>query len=69
MDCHQHLYIHIHTRVIYLFCLSSQSVLHDVPDYEERKKLLENLKNKLEALLSPRLVAAFNSHNLGKLIL
>lgn len=47
---------------LFFYC---QNVLHDVPDYEERKKLLESLKNRLEALLSPRLVAAFNSHNLG----
>jgi hypothetical protein len=40
-------------------------VLHDVPDYDERHKLLEGLKNKLEALLSPKLVSAFNSHSLG----
>ena len=40
-------------------------VLHDVPDYSERQKLLEGLKNKLEALLSPKLVSAFNSHSLG----
>ncbi|CAB4019866.1 conserved oligomeric Golgi complex subunit 7-like [Paramuricea clavata] len=39
-------------------------VLHDVPDYNERHKLLEGLKNKLEALLSPKLVSAFNSHSL-----
>ena len=46
--------------------LSLQNVLHDVPDYEERKRLLESLKNRLEALLSPRLVAAFTAHNLGR---
>lgn len=40
-------------------------VLHDVPDYSERQKLLEGLKNKLEALLGPKLVSAFNSHSLG----
>ena len=43
-------------------------VLHDVPDYNERHKLLEGLKNKLEALLSPKLVSAFNSHSLGMVL-
>ena len=43
-----------------------QTVLQDVPDYAERRRLLEGLKNKLEALLSPKIVAAFNSHLLGK---
>jgi hypothetical protein len=43
-------------------------VLHDVPDYNERHKLLEGLKNKLEAILSPKLVSAFNSHSLGIVI-
>lgn len=44
--------------------ISPQNVLHDVPDYEERKRFLESLKNRLEALVSPRLVKAFNSHSL-----
>ncbi|XP_046855424.1 conserved oligomeric Golgi complex subunit 7-like [Xenia sp. Carnegie-2017] len=41
-------------------------VLRDVPDFDERHKLLEGLKNKLEALLSPKLVSAFNSHSLDE---
>ena len=41
-------------------------MLQDVPDFAERKRLLESLKNKLEALLSTKLVAAFNGHLLGK---
>ena len=51
---------------VWCFPLFFQNVLHDVPDFEERKKLLESLKNRLEALLSPRLMAAFNGHTLGK---
>ena len=43
----------------------SQNVLHDVPHYEERRRLLETLKNRLEALLSPKLTAAFNNHLTG----
>eukprot|EP00794_Sanderia_malayensis_P016066 gene16066-17689_t len=39
-------------------------VLEDVPDFAERRRFLESLKNKLEALLSTKLVMAFNSHNL-----
>ncbi|CAI8022797.1 Conserved oligomeric Golgi complex subunit 7, partial [Geodia barretti] len=57
-------------RYIYISCESSPVSSSDrtcfttSPDYEQRKKLLESLKNKLEALLSPRLVAALSSHNL-----
>ena len=45
--------------------LCPQNVLHDVPHYEERRRLLETLKNRLEALLSPKLTAAFNNHLTG----
>lgn len=41
-------------------------MLQDVPDYAQRRRLLEGLKNRLEALLSPKIVAAFNNHSLGK---
>jgi hypothetical protein len=41
-------------------------MLVDTPDYVERCKHLENLKDRLEATLSPKLVAAFNSQSLGK---
>ena len=34
-----------------------------MPDYDDRKKLLESLKNRLEALLSPKLITSFNEHN------
>ena len=43
-----------------------QVVLHDVADYDLRKRKLESLKDRLEALLSPKLVAAFNGHSLGE---
>lgn len=43
-----------------------KSVLQDVPDYAQRRRRLEGLKNRLEALLSPKIVAAFNNHSLGK---
>lgn len=42
----------------------SLTVLQDVPDYSQRRRLLEGLKNRLEALLSPKIVAAFNNHSL-----
>lgn len=42
----------------------SLTVLQDVPDYAQRRRLLEGLKNRLEALLSPKIVAAFNNHSL-----
>ena len=44
----------------------SLQMLSDVPDYAERCQFLETLKNRLEATLSPQVVAAFSSHNLGK---
>jgi len=37
-------------------------VLHDVPEFEERHQFLESLKNKFEAILSPKLVASFDDH-------
>jgi len=38
-------------------------VLSGVPDHEIRAERLNNLCNKLEAILSPKLIAAFNSHD------
>ena len=46
-----------------------QEVLRDVPDFNERAKVLQNHKNKLEALLSPTLVQIFNKHDLGKIFI
>lgn len=37
-------------------------VLHDVADFNHRKRKVESLKDKLEALVSPKLISAFNSH-------
>ncbi|CAH1780014.1 unnamed protein product [Owenia fusiformis] len=42
----------------------SLQMLVDVPDYEDRCNHLESLKNRLEAMLSPQLVAAFNTQSL-----
>jgi hypothetical protein len=43
----------------------SLMVLSDVPDYAARQERLKNLENQLEALLSPKLISAFNNHSLG----
>lgn len=45
---------------------NSLEVLRDVPDFNERAKVLQNHKNKLEALLSPTLVQIFNKHDLDE---
>lgn len=50
--------------IFHRFFPVDQDVLHDVPDFEERKRLLSELKNRLEALLSPRLISAFQTHSL-----
>ncbi|RDD43473.1 Conserved oligomeric Golgi complex subunit 7 [Trichoplax sp. H2] len=42
----------------------SLEVLNYLPDYEKRKQTLEKLKDKLEALVSPKLIAAFNDHDI-----
>ncbi|XP_025115675.1 conserved oligomeric Golgi complex subunit 7-like [Pomacea canaliculata] len=42
----------------------SLQILVDTPDYMEKCQHLEKLKNRLEALVSPQLIAAFNSQNL-----
>lgn len=44
----------------------SLNILTDVPDYADRVNRLENLKNRLEALMSPTVVAAFNTKDVGK---
>ena len=43
-----------------------QQMLVDTPDYSERCQHLEKLKNRLEAMLSPQLMAAFNAQSVGK---
>jgi len=42
----------------------SLHMLADTPDYADKCQHLENLKNRLEALLSPQLISAFNSQSL-----
>ena len=41
-------------------------MLVDTPDYSERCQHLEKLKNRLEAMLSPQLMAAFNAQSVGE---
>lgn len=43
----------------------SLAMLINVVDYEDKKLQLEGLKNRLEAMASPKLVQAFNTGNLG----
>lgn len=43
-------------------------MLHDVADFEDRRQFLEGLKDRLEALAAPKLIAAFNSHSSGNII-
>ncbi|KAL8588662.1 hypothetical protein ACOMHN_001979 [Nucella lapillus] len=42
----------------------SLQILVDTPDYVEKCQHLEKLKNRLEALISPQLIAAFNAQSL-----
>jgi hypothetical protein len=43
----------------------SLNILTDVPDYTDRVNRLETLKNRLEALISPTIIAAFNTQDVG----
>lgn len=45
---------------------SSLMMLVDTPDYSEKCVHLEALKNRLEALASPQIVAAFTSQSVGE---
>ncbi len=45
---------------------SSLRILSHVPDYDDRVLHVEGLKNRLEALASPQLVAAFNADDAEK---
>lgn len=47
---------------------ASLKILSHVPDFEERVVLVEGFKNRLEAMASPQLVAAFNSDDLERAI-
>lgn len=44
-------------------------MLVDTPDYSEKCVHLEALKNRLEAMASPQIVAAFNSQSVGQWLL
>lgn len=44
---------------------NSLAMLVDTPDYSEKCVHLEALKNRLEALASPQIVATFNSMSIG----
>lgn len=44
---------------------NSLAMLVDTPDYSEKCVHLEALKNRLEAMASPQIVATFNSMSLG----
>lgn len=44
----------------------SLRILTDVPDYADRVNRLETLKNRLEALISPTVIAAFNTRDVGR---
>lgn len=43
----------------------SLNVLSNADDYEDKKMQLEGLKNRLEASISPHIVKAFTTSNLG----
>lgn len=45
---------------------NSLAMLVDTPDYSEKCVHLEALKNRLEAMASPQIVATFNSMSIGK---
>jgi len=57
------LIIQIATKLIAM--QQSLRILTDVPDYADRVNRLETLKNRLEALMSPTVVAAFNTQDVG----
>jgi hypothetical protein len=44
----------------------SLKILTDVPDYPDRVNRLETLKNRLEALISPTVIVAFNTQDVGR---
>ncbi|CAG8516073.1 7328_t:CDS:2 [Ambispora leptoticha] len=41
----------------------SLAIFQNTPEYEERRKLLTELQNQLEATVSPQLIAALNQHD------
>ncbi|PIK54807.1 putative conserved oligomeric Golgi complex subunit 7 [Apostichopus japonicus] len=46
----------------------SLSILSHCGDYDERCQHLETLKNRLEAMVSPQIVAAFTTHSLDQVV-
>jgi hypothetical protein len=48
---------------------NSLMMLVDTPDYSEKCVYLEALKNRLEALASPQIVAAFTSQSVGECVI
>lgn len=44
----------------------SLKLLVNIHDYEDRKLQLEGLKNRLEAIVSPLIVQAFTTNNIGR---
>jgi hypothetical protein len=60
---HFFLIMQIATKLIAM--QQSLKILTDVPDYADRVNRLETLKNRLEALMSPTVVAAFNTQDVG----
>lgn len=45
---------------------NSLAMLVDTPDYSEKCVHLEALKNRLEAMASPQIVATFNAQSVGQ---
>jgi hypothetical protein len=56
-------FVQIATKLIAM--QQSLNILTDVPDYTDRVNRLETLKNRLEALISPTIIAAFNTQDVG----
>ena len=57
---------HVSCGAVYTNGSYLQEMLTDVPDYTERCQFLETLKNRLEAVVSPQVVAAFSAQSLGE---
>ena len=68
MKLYSPIFIHkmIVNKIFLIFLIILQQMLVDTPDYSERCQHLEKLKNRLEAMLSPQLMAAFNAQSVGQ---
>lgn len=53
----------VHNRLVRM--QHSLAVLVNDSEYEERKKQLEELKSKLEVILTPMLIVAFENEKIG----